>query len=249
MGTPNLTVPATVALGTATIGTTASKLVSLTNAGTDTLTVSAAQLSGASAFTVAEDPCAGKTVPTGATCAMRIAFTPTEPGAITATLTLTGDDGAPHAVTLHGTGAHPEAPTAKPSADAPAPKASTPDTTPPPAVARTPSVRPPSPPAQGATLTTTTATVHGRTLTLPLTCPATTACAITGTLTTSKIRRTIRLPALRLPAGTRRAVTLKLPATLLTTAHRRHITRLKATLTVRTAATTTRTTLTLRLHR
>jgi Bacterial Ig-like domain (group 3)/Abnormal spindle-like microcephaly-assoc'd, ASPM-SPD-2-Hydin len=252
MGAPVLAAPASVELGTVAVGATATKMVSLGNAGSDALAVSSVGLTGDDAFAIAEDGCgaAAAALAIGATCAIRVTFTPRAPGAATAVLTVAGDDGAaPHAIALRGVGERRPAATTTPAT----PRESTPAAV---AVPGVPALvgailaRPP-----GATLPVNAR----RALTLPLACPATTACAVTGTLTTSTLGRTsttlARLGPLRLPGGTRRAITLRLPAAALAAAHRRHLSRLRTTLVLRTtlasAATpvVTRTTLTLALRR
>jgi hypothetical protein len=94
--------PSAVIFGSQTINTTAPpQLVFLTNTGADALTIASIVSSGDFA---AVNNC-GTSVPSGASCAVSISFTPTATGTRTGTIQFVDDaSGGPHLVTLTGTG-------------------------------------------------------------------------------------------------------------------------------------------------
>lgn len=95
------------------VGTaSATRSVTVTNAGTATLTLGTATLGGADAahFSKTSDTCSGASVAPGGTCALGGWFSPTSTGAKSASLTITSNaPGSPHAVVLSGTGTEPVA--------------------------------------------------------------------------------------------------------------------------------------------
>jgi hypothetical protein len=80
--------------------------VTLTNNGAAPIEIRSAEATGdaASDFAVASDTCSSTTIPTGGTCTVGVAFTPTNVGSRIAVLTLTDATGARHDAALSGTG-------------------------------------------------------------------------------------------------------------------------------------------------
>ena len=110
-------------LGSATVGEpTAVKTVTVTNLGAQPLDIDAATpaVTGtAGEFTIVAQTCSGATLAFRATCTLDVRFTPTAPGARTATITLADNEPSGSAVvTLKGTGLAVPAPPAGPSGPA-----------------------------------------------------------------------------------------------------------------------------------
>jgi hypothetical protein len=98
--------PTTINYGNVTSGRTQSKTVTVTNAGTATVTMSPLQISGASAadFTMSANTC-GSSLAASSSCSVSVTFAPPSPGSYSATLTVTDSDlSSPTKVTLSGTG-------------------------------------------------------------------------------------------------------------------------------------------------
>jgi hypothetical protein len=101
--------PATLAFGSVGIGSTASLTLTLTNAGSSTLTGIGGAISGANAadFSVST-PCSTTVLTANSSCTLTVTFSPAATGSRTATLTLNSSDPAgPVTVTLTGTGTQP----------------------------------------------------------------------------------------------------------------------------------------------
>jgi len=82
----------------------ASKAVTLTNSGSSTLNISNIAVSGDFAQKIVARSC-GATVAAGASCVIRVTFTPTQVGVRTGTLSITDNaPGSPQTVSLSGTG-------------------------------------------------------------------------------------------------------------------------------------------------
>ena len=99
--------PQSMDFGNERAGTTTSpQTFVVTNSGSDTLTISSVQLTGADAaqFTTPSNPCTQPLAP-NATCSIDVAFAPTTSGSLTATLDISSD-GAPAVdqVSVSGTG-------------------------------------------------------------------------------------------------------------------------------------------------
>jgi hypothetical protein len=98
--------PASVGFGTVAVGKTSPKTVTITNAGTATVTLSPLQISGANSgdFTLSNNTC-GNSMPGTSSCSVTVTFGPLASGSRTATLTVTDSDlSSPTKVTLSGTG-------------------------------------------------------------------------------------------------------------------------------------------------
>ena len=95
--------PTTVTFGSQTLNTTApGQIVSLTNTGGDPMTITS--ISSVGDFAAVSN--CGRTVVSGANCAVSVTFTPTVAGVRTGALTFLDDAlGSPHVITLTGTGA------------------------------------------------------------------------------------------------------------------------------------------------
>jgi len=102
--------PASVGFGSLSVGGgVGSQDVTITNAGTGSLTVSGARIDGADAadFLLSADACGGA-LPPGGTCSIGVVFAPHAAGVRSAALTLTSDDPAGRAaIPLRGTGVVP----------------------------------------------------------------------------------------------------------------------------------------------
>ncbi|MGA3324750.1 MAG: SBBP repeat-containing protein [Terriglobia bacterium] len=94
--------------GPAPVGASSAPLTeTITNSGTDILTISTATISGtnASDFVKSADTCTGATVTPNDTCTVIVAFTPSARGSRSASLNLTDNaSNSPQAMTLGGTG-------------------------------------------------------------------------------------------------------------------------------------------------
>jgi Glycine rich protein/Abnormal spindle-like microcephaly-assoc'd, ASPM-SPD-2-Hydin len=108
---PAISVPATPTdFGSVNAGDTGTQTVTVTNTGDEALTPGASTLTGANAarYSISSDGCSGQSLAKNATCAISLAFSPTAPGAQTATLNIPNNDptqaGGTTAVNLTGTG-------------------------------------------------------------------------------------------------------------------------------------------------
>ena len=93
--------------------TSAAKLVTVTNSGNSSLSVSSAALGGANAadYVKSTDACSGVTVAVGSSCSVSIAFKPSVAGTRTASLAFTDNAAnSPQSVSISGTGATPPPP-------------------------------------------------------------------------------------------------------------------------------------------
>jgi len=102
-GGPQLALPASVAFGNQTVGTTsAAQNVTVTNTGTSPATVASVTSSNPTEFPVTSTCSA---VAAGATCTIAVTFKPAAAGTRTATVTVTSDGaGSPQAIAVTGTG-------------------------------------------------------------------------------------------------------------------------------------------------
>jgi putative cell wall-binding protein len=101
--------PASIDTGASAIGVAAQQTVQLTPTGASTLRIpaGATSLSGpdAARFAVTGDTCSGRLLPSGATCTLTVAHTPTGSGVDSAVLHIASDASAgPSAIPLTGTG-------------------------------------------------------------------------------------------------------------------------------------------------
>jgi hypothetical protein len=108
-GTPGAALsPSALSFGDRHVGlATPSQTVTLTNAGTGTMTVSAASITGTNPtqFTKTSDSCSGATIVPGGFCAVGVAFSPSSTGSKSAALSFASNaPGSPHIVSLSGTG-------------------------------------------------------------------------------------------------------------------------------------------------
>ncbi|HUO03867.1 MAG TPA: choice-of-anchor D domain-containing protein, partial [Candidatus Binataceae bacterium] len=88
------------------IGTTVNRSVNLTNNGLTALTVSGATLSDPTQFGIFSNTCPAGGVASTQTCTITVVFTPQNPGAQNATLTISDNaDTSPQIVNLTGTAA------------------------------------------------------------------------------------------------------------------------------------------------
>jgi streptogramin lyase len=92
--------------GTQTVGaSTASQVVTLTNTGGSTLTITSIVMGGANAASFVFANNCGSTLAAGASCSIHGHFTPTAKGLLTATITITDSaSGPPQTIALSGTG-------------------------------------------------------------------------------------------------------------------------------------------------
>jgi hypothetical protein len=211
--------------GSATVGATVARDVTVTNTGTRALTLSGVTAGGA--FSVASSTC-GATLDADASCTVTAAFTPAAAGAASATLTISSDAGAP-GVALSGTGV------AAPSTATPPPTGAT------------------LPPNAKTTFTASTPSGNGpSTVTVPLRCPAGIACTLDGTVVISTDdlvkRKTARAAArdtqtvarfsgVRVAPGKVREIKLKLSPAFVKKAQKRGVRFIHAVLTVNTTFT------------
>ena len=97
--------PTSLAFGNVVLGvTSAGKTVTVKNTGTATLTISSIAASGDFAQVTSTAPC-GSTLAAGASCKIKVTFTPTQLGARTGNITITDNaSNSPQTVPLSGTG-------------------------------------------------------------------------------------------------------------------------------------------------
>ncbi len=100
--------PTALSFGTVVVGqSSTSKLVTLTNGGSVTLDISSITTTGDFAQTASSSPC-GSTLAAGKSCKIEVAFTPTQVGSRTGTLSITDNAAnSPQTVSLSGTGKAP----------------------------------------------------------------------------------------------------------------------------------------------
>lgn len=105
---PDVVTPASLDFGSAAIGAaSAAKTVTLSDTGSVPIGVSSVTLGGTNPgdFTVTSDGCSGKSVASGGSCSVQVAFAPAATGARTATLNLVDDaTDSPQSVSLAGSG-------------------------------------------------------------------------------------------------------------------------------------------------
>jgi hypothetical protein len=105
--------PSAEDFGSALVGTSVDREVTITNSGTGFLRLDSISIAGGQApdFTVAHDGCSGKTLRVGATCIVGLRFTPAAAGTRSASLVVADNaPGSPHSLALSGTGTVPPPP-------------------------------------------------------------------------------------------------------------------------------------------
>jgi len=96
---------ASIDFGEVELGNSANRSVTLGNTGSASLTLAATAIDGDNAFSILRDGCKGKEIPPDAQCAMELRFTPREPVAKRARLTISDNaGGSPRTVALTGIG-------------------------------------------------------------------------------------------------------------------------------------------------
>ena len=103
-GTSALTAPSPLAFGGITVNGMSDLPVTFTNGGGATTGALTTARSGDAQFSIQADTCNAATVAPAGTCTVTVRFAPIATGAVTGTLTVTGDPGGPVAVQLTGTG-------------------------------------------------------------------------------------------------------------------------------------------------
>jgi len=98
--------PTTLSFGNQPVGTTsAAKKITVTNAGSTTLTINGISLTGANPGDYGETTTCGSSLAAGANCSISVTFTPTATGSRTANVSVSDDGGgSPQTVSLSGTG-------------------------------------------------------------------------------------------------------------------------------------------------
>jgi hypothetical protein len=106
-GTPAITVPASVAFGSQTVGTSSTaQMITVLNSGTANLVISSVTLTGANvpSFAITTNNCTTPVTP-AIQCTIFVTFTPTSTGAKSASLSIVSNaPGSPTAVPMTGTG-------------------------------------------------------------------------------------------------------------------------------------------------
>ncbi|HEV2494752.1 MAG TPA: choice-of-anchor D domain-containing protein [Terriglobia bacterium] len=104
--------PSSLAFSSQTVGTTsAAQAVTLTNSGSETLTITSIAVSGTNAGDFAQSNTCGTSVAPNANCTINVTFTPSATGTSTAGVTITDNaSDSPQTVALTGTGAAAGAP-------------------------------------------------------------------------------------------------------------------------------------------
>jgi hypothetical protein len=233
---PTAALPETVDFGPVTVGESATRAVTLTNAGKVDLRVDGGAVKAGGAFSVAADGCVEKTLGTGETCEVTVAFRPGAEGASNAKLAFQHDGEGASSVVLSGSGAVAPAPPAPPVVDPPKQPGGT----------LAPGAKPTltvSIPSSGSRANASSAPV----LSLPLSCPANEECLLNGTLkinasTLSKAARAAatgtqtvaRFSKVQVKAGGLKTIKLKLSPKFVKSAQKRGVRRIKATLTINT---------------
>ncbi len=107
-GTTVTVTPSSLTFSATVVGvTSAAKTVTLKNTGSATLNISSIAITGDFGQASSTKPC-GSTLAAGASCLVKVTFTPTQVGARTGTLTFTDNaTGGPQTVSLSGTGSAP----------------------------------------------------------------------------------------------------------------------------------------------
>jgi hypothetical protein len=97
--------PTSIAFGSHTVRTSTSRTVTVTNTGTGTLTNMVVTVSGASAFSIANNQCAGASLTAGQSCTVAVVFTPRSTGTFSGRVSI-ADNATPstQTVTLSGKG-------------------------------------------------------------------------------------------------------------------------------------------------
>jgi len=106
-GTPALTAtPSSLTFAPQPIGTASpSQAVAIRDTGNGPMHVQSVSIGGGSSFTITNDGCAAVTIAAGGSCAVQVAFTPTQSGSQSGTLSIADTAaGSPHGVALSGTG-------------------------------------------------------------------------------------------------------------------------------------------------
>jgi len=114
-GTPQASLtPSTLAFPVTNVATTsAAQTVTLSNAGSAALSISAIAITGADASNFAQTNTCGSSLAAGSHCSIAVTFTPASAATFNAALTVTDNaTGSPQQVTLNGTGVIPAAPIA-----------------------------------------------------------------------------------------------------------------------------------------
>jgi mono/diheme cytochrome c family protein len=101
-----LQVPASVSLGSQTVGTqSGSQSITLTNVGGASVTVSSVSSANAAEFPIVSQSCTGGVIAAGANCKLSVAFIPATTGVRSTSLTVNSNGtGSPQAIALSGTG-------------------------------------------------------------------------------------------------------------------------------------------------
>lgn len=111
--------PASLTFASTSVGSTSpTQTITVSNTGSVSLSIASLSLTGSDPGDFTEvDTCAGQTLPAGATCAIHVAFAPSQQGARTATLNLFANvSGGQLQAALSGTAVAPAAVTLQPSA-------------------------------------------------------------------------------------------------------------------------------------
>lgn len=103
-GTAALTAASPLAFGGITVNGMSDLPVTFTNGGAATTGTLTTARTGDAQFSIQSDTCNAATVAAAGTCTVTVRFAPLATGAVTGTLTVTGDPGGPVAVQLTGTG-------------------------------------------------------------------------------------------------------------------------------------------------
>ncbi|HWK25223.1 MAG TPA: Ig-like domain repeat protein [Solirubrobacter sp.] len=231
---PAVSAPASMDFGSVEAGKVSQRSITLTNSGTLPVEVNGVDVTGP--FAATSDSCKGKTLAVGATCAVVTTYTPSAVGAQSGSLTFDVGSGIGKrttALTATGVAAPvPPAPTVTPPPPAPQPGGTFA-----PGKKPTLTVNAPSSSKPGATPT----------VQVPLSCPATEECDLSGQLTisTSAFARAAHSAAagttkiahfsgVQVKAGGLKTVKLKLSKAFIKKAQKRGIRRIQATLTVTT---------------
>ena len=104
---PNVSAPFSLLFGTVFIGDDSAQTATIVDTGSAPLSISSSTITGADAadFKLQQDDCTGQTVLAGASCSVKVAFSPTALGPRTAQLSFITDAGpSPTIISLEGTG-------------------------------------------------------------------------------------------------------------------------------------------------
>jgi hypothetical protein len=235
---PAATLPETVDFASVTVGSAATRTITLTNSGTADLHVGHALIKGEGPFAVTADGCVEQTLAVGATCDVVVTFTPGAVGTFNGKFGISHDAVSASGVALTGTGA------AVPAPPTPTPPVVDPPKQPGGTLA--PGAKPTltvSIPSSGSNANASSVPV----LSLPLSCPANEECLLNGNLkintsTLSKAARAAatesqtvaRFSKVQVEAGGLKTIKLKLSPKFVKSAQKRGIRKIKATLTINT---------------